>query len=164
MDQLTLEARDGRPEEDPPNRLDRVDLTVRGPAPFRERFDEILGSHAPVESASPQHAGDVTTNRPDLGAHGPRFPDVRSSHGLAHAAALDREAAHLEFHRTALAAHRSRRRTYEVASARCINVSAQRPIGTAPLGRRPGGRAFAPLGRLGAEGRRSAGRRASPWR
>ena len=164
VDQLTLEAKVANLEDGPPIRLDRVDLTVRDLAQFRDRFDEILGSIAAEESASPHHVVDVTTILPDLEAHELRSVDVRSSHGLAHAAEIDPEAAHLEFHRTAVAVHRSRLTAYKVAPARGINVSTHRPIGAAPLGRGPARRAFAQLGHLGAEGRWSAGHGALPWR
>jgi len=89
VQQWTLEARVCRLEDDPPIALDAVDLTVRDPAPLRDRFEEIFGYIATVEGAVPQNVADITTLLPDLDEQDRRFLSVWSSHELAHAAVFD---------------------------------------------------------------------------
>ena len=89
MQQLTLAARVARLEDDPPIGLDAVDLTVRDPAPLRDRFAEIFGYIATVEGAVPQNVAEITTLLPDLDEEDHRFLAVWSSQELAHAAIFD---------------------------------------------------------------------------
>ena len=89
MQQMTLAARVGRIEEDPPLSLDAVDLTVRDPAPLVERFDEIFAYIATVEGAVPQNVVEITTLLPELDDQELRFLSVWSTQELAHAAVFD---------------------------------------------------------------------------
>jgi hypothetical protein len=89
VQQLTLAARVARLEEDPPIALDTVDLTVRDPAPLRNRFEEIFGYIATVEGAVPQNVAEITTLLPDLDDEDHRFLAVWSAQELAHAAIFD---------------------------------------------------------------------------
>ena len=84
-----MEARVARLEDDPPIELASVDLTVRDPAPLRDRFEEIFGYIATVEGAVPQNVAEITTLLPDLDSEDLRFLAVWSSHELAHAAIFD---------------------------------------------------------------------------
>ena len=84
-----MEARVSKLEGDPPIDLASVDLTVRDPAPLRDRFEEIFGYIATVEGAVPQNVAEITTLLPDLDEQDLRFLSVWSSHELAHAAIFD---------------------------------------------------------------------------
>ena len=89
MEQLSLEARVARLEDEPPIALDSVDLTVVAPAPLRRRFEEIFAYIATVEGAVPQNVADITALLPDLGPLDRRFLSVWEGHELAHAAIFD---------------------------------------------------------------------------
>jgi hypothetical protein len=89
VDQMTLEARVGRLEDDPPIELDSVDLSVAGVGPLRATFAEIFAYIATVEGAVPQNVAEITTLLPDLDDQERRFLTVWSSHELAHAAIFD---------------------------------------------------------------------------
>ena len=89
MEQMSLEARVGRLEDDPPIALDAVDLTVVDPAPLKRRFAEIFTYIATVEGAVPQNIADITTLLPDLGVLDRRFLVVWETHELAHSAVFD---------------------------------------------------------------------------
>jgi len=89
VEQLTLEARVGRLEDDPPIRLDSVDLTLRHPAALRRTFEEIFAYIATVEGAVTRNVVEITTLLPDLDRLDLRFLSAWSSHELAHAAIFD---------------------------------------------------------------------------
>ena len=89
MEQMSLEARVGRLEDDPPIALEAVDLTVVDPAPLKRRFAEIFTYIATVEGAVPQNIADITTLLPDLGVLDRRFLVVWEGHELAHSAIFD---------------------------------------------------------------------------
>ncbi len=89
MGQLTLESRVGRLEDDPPIRLDTVDLEIRRPAALRRAFDEIFAYIATVEGAVTRNVVEVTTLLPDLDDLDLRFLSAWSAHELAHAAVFD---------------------------------------------------------------------------
>ena len=89
MEQLSLEARVARLEDEPPIALDSVDLTVIAPAPLRRRFEEIFAYIATVEGAVPQNVADITALLPGLGPLDRRFLSVWEGHELAHAAIFD---------------------------------------------------------------------------
>jgi len=89
VQQLTLADRVARLEDDPPIALDSVDLTVRHPAPLRDRFEEIFRYIATVEGAVPRNVAEITVLLPDLGEEEHRFLAVWASQELAHAAIFD---------------------------------------------------------------------------
>ena len=89
VEQMTLEARVGRLEDDPPIALDSVDLSVVDPGPLRATFSEIFAYIATVEGAVPQNVAEITTLLPGLDDQERRFLTVWSSHELAHAAIFD---------------------------------------------------------------------------
>jgi len=89
VQQLTLAARVGRIEEDPPLSLDAVDLTVRDPGPLVGRFEEIFAYIATVEGAVPQNVAEITTLIPDLDDQERRFLSAWSTQELAHGRIFD---------------------------------------------------------------------------
>lgn len=86
---MSLEARVGRLEDDPPIALDTVDFTVVDATALRGRFAEIFTYIATVEGAVPQNIADITTLLPDLGPLDRRFLVVWEGHELAHSAIFD---------------------------------------------------------------------------
>jgi len=89
VEQMSLEARVGRLEDDPPIALEAVDFTVVDPTALRRRFAEIFTYIATVEGAVPQNIADITTLLPDLGLLDRRFLVVWKGHELAHSAIFD---------------------------------------------------------------------------
>jgi len=89
MEQLSLEARVARLEDEPPIDLGSVDLAVNAPAPLRRRFEEVFSYIATVEGAVPQNVADITALLPGLGPLDRRFLSVWQGHELAHSAIFD---------------------------------------------------------------------------
>jgi hypothetical protein len=89
VEQLTLEARVGRLEDDPPIRVDSVDLDIRHPAELGRTFEEIFAYIATVEGTVTRNVVEINALLPDLDELDLRFLSAWSSHELAHAAIFD---------------------------------------------------------------------------
>jgi hypothetical protein len=86
---LTLETRVARLEDDPPIRLDSLDLAFGDPEPLRRTFEETFAFIATVEGAVTRNVAEITTLLPDLDDLDLRFLSAWSTQELAHAAVFD---------------------------------------------------------------------------